>query len=105
MEYPPSCFFIVITFAKKTFKQMNIDERMEQSKTYGAFRTSLDIGMGAIYVIIGIIVFSVRYFGVVELSSTQAWILGSAMVLYGGFRIYRGTVAIWQRKKPRRQQD
>lgn len=84
---------------------MNIDERMEQSRTYSAFRTSLDIGMGAIYVIIGIVVFSIRYFGVVELSDTQAWILGSAMVLYGGFRIYRGMVAIWRRKKPVRRVD
>lgn len=77
---------------------MNIDERMEQSSTYSAFRTSLDIGMGAVYVIMGIAVFSFRYFGTVELPAATAYALGSILVLYGGFRIYRGMVAVWRRR-------
>jgi hypothetical protein len=77
---------------------MNLDERMEQSTTYNSFRTSLDIGMGAIYVIMSVVLFSMRYFGAIELSPTKAYLLGSLLALYGAFRIYRGITGIKQRK-------
>ncbi len=79
---------------------MNLDERMEQSGTHSAFRTSLDIGMGAIYIIMGIVLFSMRYFGAIELPPTTAYILGTVMILYGAFRIYRGMVVILRKRKP-----
>jgi len=79
---------------------MNLDERMEQSPTYSAFRTSLDVGMGAVYIIMGVAVFSLRYFGTVELPASTAYVLGSIMVLYGAFRIYRGMKVIWTKRKP-----
>jgi len=79
---------------------MNLDERMTESKTYKSFRTSLDMAMGTIYVIIGIALFALRHFGTVELSASMAYILGTVMVLYGVFRIYRGTVVLF-RKDPR----
>ncbi len=82
---------------------MNLDERMEQSGTYSAFRTSLDIGMGAIYIIMGAIVLSIKYFGVVELSPTMAIFLGVLLLAYGAFRIYRGIIAITRRKDTRRR--
>lgn len=78
---------------------MNLDERMEQSKTYSAFRTTLDISMGAIYVIMGVVVFGMRYFGTVELPSVTAYVLGAILMAYGAFRIYRGMVVVWRRKK------
>jgi uncharacterized membrane protein HdeD (DUF308 family) len=80
---------------------MNLDERREQSQTYNAFRTSLDMGMGAIYVVLGIVVLSMRYFGTIELSPTTAYVLGAIMILYGAFRMYRGMVVILQKKKRR----
>lgn len=80
---------------------MNIDERLEKSGTYSAFRTSLDIGMGAVYIIIAVIVLYMKYFGAVELPASTAYALGSLMLLYGGFRIYRGMVAIFRKRKPR----
>ncbi len=79
---------------------MDMDERMERSGTYSAFRTSLDIGMGAVYIIIGVIVFNIRYFGTMELSATTAYIFGGMLVLYGAFRIYRGIAVILRRRKP-----
>lgn len=82
---------------------MNLDERMEQSTTYSSFRTSLDIAMGAIYIILGVILVSLHYFGTVELSTTSAWVLGSAMVLYGAFRIYRGITAIGAVRRDRKR--
>lgn len=80
---------------------MNLDERREQSQTYNSFRTSLDMGMGAIYVVIGVIVLSMRYFGAIELSATTAYVLGTIMILYGAFRIYRGVVVILEKNKRR----
>ncbi len=81
-------------------KIMNLDERMGQSRTYSSFRTSLDIGMGAIYVVIGVVVFTMRYFGAIELSKTTGYVLGGLMVLYGLFRIYRGAAVMLEKKRP-----
>lgn len=78
---------------------MNLDERTEQNNSFSTFRTSLDVGMGVVYVVLGIVVFSMRYFGTLELPASSAYVLGSVMVLYGAFRIYRGIVAIMRRRK------
>lgn len=79
---------------------MNLDERNEQSTGYRHFRTSLDLGMGVFYVIIGMIIMYVKYFGSIELAGAYAYILGGLMVLYGVFRVYRGFKAM--RNRPRR---
>jgi|GEM_PF-1395576 len=79
-------------------EKMNLDERMEQSGTYSAFRTSLDMAMGAVYIIIGVVVFTMRYFGTVELPTGTSWALGGLLLLYGAFRIYRGLTAIWRKR-------
>jgi len=78
---------------------MNLDERTEQNNSFSTFRTSLDVGMGVVYVVLGIVVFSMRYFGTIELPAASAYVLGSVMVLYGAFRIYRGIVAVMRRRK------
>jgi len=73
---------------------------MTESKTYKSFRTSLDMAMGTIYIIVGVVLFAIRHFGTVELSASTAYVLGSVMMLYGGFRLYRGIVVLF-RKDPR----
>ncbi|MCF8449738.1 MAG: hypothetical protein K9G49_07700 [Taibaiella sp.] len=78
---------------------MNLDERTEQNNSFSTFRTSLDVGMGVVYVVLGIVVFSMRYFGTLELPASSAYVLGSVMILYGVFRIYRGIVAIMRKRK------
>ena len=80
---------------------MNYEERNEQSGPYRSFRDSLDLGMGLFYIIIGIVIISVKYFGFMELSVVYAYILGSLMLLYGAFRIYRGIKNIRMRQKRR----
>ncbi len=80
---------------------MNLDERMEQSRAYSTFRTSLDLGMGVMYIILGIIVFSMRSFGTIELPPSTAYVLGGVMVVYGAFRIYRGMVVVMRKRKAR----
>lgn len=79
---------------------MNIDERMTESRTYKSFRTSLDLAMGTIYIIVGIVLFTIRYFGTVELPASTAYVLGAIMVLYGVFRMYRGMALLFRRRTP-----
>lgn len=76
---------------------MNLDERMTESRTYKSFRTSLDMAMGTIYIIVGVVLFAIRHFGTVELSASSAYILGSVMMLYGGFRLYRGIIVLFRK--------
>jgi len=76
----------------------SFEDRLEQSKSYKNFRTGLDLGMGAMYTVIGIGVMYAKYFNVVELPDTFSYILGGLMVLYGMFRVYRGLMVVLPKK-------
>ncbi len=78
---------------------MSFEDRLESSKSYKNFRTGLDLGMGVLYVVIGIFVIYAKYFGIAELPDTWAYVLASLMVLYGIFRIYRGLVVVMRKEK------
>lgn len=73
---------------------MNIDDRNQRSGTYSNFRSSLHIGIGALYLVIGVAVIYFKAFGAMVLSSGIAYTIGAAMLLYGGFRIWRGWVGL-----------
>lgn len=74
-------------------------DRNEPNTPYGTFRTSLDIGMGVFYIIIGGLILYARYFGTVELPASYAYILGGLMIAYGIFRIYRGLIVVLRKRK------
>ncbi len=78
---------------------MSQEHRNERTDAYSKFRGSLHIGMGVMYLIIGSLVLYIKYFGTMELSSGLAYTLGSLMVLYGLFRLWRGIVAIREYKR------
>jgi hypothetical protein len=69
---------------------MNIDERNQSSRGYKQFRSTLHIGIGGLYIALGLFILMIRKFGAVELSAGAAYPLGAILVLYGGFRIWRG---------------
>lgn len=73
---------------------MNIEERNERGGAFGSFRAALHLGMGAVYLVIGFLVIYIKYFGTMELPTGMAYTLGSLMLLYGVFRIWRGIVAV-----------
>lgn len=81
---------------------MNHEER--SGKIYSHFRTSLDLGMGVLYVVIAGMIITLKYFGSVALGSGLAYALGGMMLLYGLFRIYRGIQGM-RIKKNRSRQD
>lgn len=76
---------------------MNPEERNARSKGYNNFRGSLHIGMGGLYLVIGSAVIYFKNFGALELSGAMAYSIGAAMLLYGGFRIWRGWMDLKQR--------
>ncbi len=68
-------------------------QNLENSKGYRSFRNALDLGMGSFYILIGVLVLYLKYFGTMELSTGYAYTLGSLAIVYGLFRIYRGIVS------------
>ncbi|RYG54082.1 MAG: C4-dicarboxylate ABC transporter [Chitinophagaceae bacterium] len=63
------------------------------------FRGSLHIGMGIMYILIGSLVLYIKYFGAMELPSGLAYVLGTMMLLYGIFRLWRGITFMRQRMR------
>lgn len=80
---------------------MNIEERNESSTAYSSFRTTMHIGMGAFYLVISFLLFYANIFGAVELPTGMAYTLGSLMLVYGLFRIWRGVMDLRLRKRNR----
>lgn len=68
---------------------MDMDERTGNSKASN-FRAILNIAIGCLYIALGIYVAIVKAFGTMELGTTTAYGLGSILLLYGIFRIWRG---------------
>lgn len=75
---------------------------MSQSKTYNSFRTSLNLAMGSIYVLVGIVLFTMRHFGTLELDAASAYVLGTIMLLYGSFRLYQALSVLFRKRGARR---
>lgn len=68
---------------------MNPDERRINKKG-SKFHGTAHIGIGLLYIVVGCVVGYYKTFGAIELSNAVAYGITTAMVLYGGFRIYRG---------------
>ena len=54
------------------------------------FRTTLDLGMGIFYVVIGVMLLLFRSFAGVSIPAVVAYLLGGMFLVGGGFRFYRG---------------
>ena len=53
--------------------------------------------MGVLYAIVGFLIFSVKNFMNLDLSAKITLILGSTLIAYGVFRIFRGVMSILRR--------
>ncbi len=73
---------------------MSLNERTGSSGSINKLRTRLNVGMGVVYVVLGVLVLGMRVFGTIALPPTAAYVLGGVMMLYGGFRVYRGITDI-----------
>ncbi len=61
----------------------------------------MHIVMGFVYIIFGLLIFYVKYFGTIELSAGLAYALGGLLMLYGVFRLWRGFAMLKQAKRER----
>ena len=69
-------------------------ERMEErrKKTYALRRAIMDYGMGGIISAVGIVLLLAPRLGItLTVDDTARYIFSGMFLLYGGFRIYRGT--------------
>ena len=69
--------------------------------SYERMQIPLHFGMGSVYIIFGMLVLYVKYFGTMELSSGIAYALGGLMLIYGVFRISRGIILLRNNNKRR----
>lgn len=65
------------------------------------FQTIMHLGMGGFYLVVGMLVLFVKYFGTMELSSGLAYTLGTLMIIYGLFRVWRGIAALKSGRRAR----
>jgi len=78
---------------------MSYGENQERRRSQSYFRTSMDIGMGIFYAVIGSLIIYARSFGTMTIQPVIAYVLGGMMVIGGLFRLYRGLRAALPGKK------
>lgn len=70
---------------------MNLDERNRRTKAYVQFRMMFDLCMGAFYILGGaFVIFSRGFQTKFNLSPSVYYSLGGILLVYGGYRMYRG---------------
>jgi hypothetical protein len=80
----------MVTSTNFTENNRNMGHEERSNRIYSHFRTSLDLGMGVLYLVIAGMILTMKYFGTMALDAKFAYILGGMMLAYGLFRIYRG---------------
>ncbi len=70
----------------------------QQRRSNRYLRTSMDIGMGVFYIVIGCLVIFMKAFGTMAIPPIIAYILGGMMLIGGGARLYRGIKDILPQK-------
>ncbi len=75
---------------------MSYEDRRRPARNQ--LRTSLDIGMGIFYLVIGSLVVYFRAFGNLPLPAWIAYLIGGMMIVGGGARFYKGLKVILPQK-------
>ncbi len=78
---------------------MGYEESTARRRSNQYFRTSMDIGMGIFYTVIGSLIVYTKAFGNMSIPPAVAYILGGMMVIGGLFRFIRGVRAVLPKKK------
>jgi predicted phage tail protein len=78
---------------------MSYEESSARRKSNQYFRTSMDIGMGIFYAIIGAMLLFTRSFASVSVPAWVAYTLGGMMLVGGLFRFYRGVKTLLPPKR------
>ena len=71
---------------------------MSSNRGLRTFQAGRHIVMGILLIILAWAMVAYRKFGELELSTMTAYVLGGILVIYGLFRIWRGTRELKERK-------
>lgn len=85
-------------FAPQKSKSMGSEGPNSNNDRWLRLRAMQHIGMGIVYIIIAALLFWIKTFGSIELSRGTAYALGSLLLIYGVFRIWRGAKDLKQLK-------
>ena len=62
----------------------------KKATNYATVKKIISVAMGLFYIFIGLMLLITKHFGAIALpNTTLSYILGSLMLLYGAFRLYR----------------
>ena len=78
---------------------MSYEETKERNRSRVYFRTTMDIGMGIFYTIIGSLILCFKSFANIAIPPIFAYIVGGMMAIGGLFRLYRGIMALMPEKQ------
>lgn len=78
---------------------MSYEENYARKRSQSYFRTSMDIGMGIFYTVIGCLLIYFKSFGNMAVPTIIAYVLGGMMAIGGVFRLYRGIKAVMPAKR------
>jgi len=68
---------------------MELNERNNNNKVYNQFKSSMDIGMGLMYMVISGYAMNTNFI-IEKYGQSTVWTIAILFIAYGLFRIYRG---------------
>jgi hypothetical protein len=68
---------------------MELNERNKDNKVYNQFKSSMDIGMGFMYMVISGYAMNTNFI-IEKYGKSTVWTIAFLFIAYGLFRIYRG---------------
>ncbi len=75
---------------------MDREERNSKNKSLLNFKASMHIGMGVLYMALAAVVIYFNDIGKIMLPTGLDYAIATLMVIYGGFRIWRGITQLRQ---------
>ena len=84
---------------------MSYEESFARKRSNQYFRTSMDIGMGLFYTILGGMLLATKSFAAMAVPAWIAYLLGSMMLIGGVYRFYKGIRAIFPAKRQQPQDN
>ena len=73
---------------------MDHEERNEKNKGYAALKGALQMGIATLYIVLGFWTLYTKMFISFEMSTVMAYVVGCLLVMYGGFRFWRGWIIL-----------
>jgi len=80
---------------------MDIDQRNDENKGYVLFKSTLDMAMGVLYILISGYAMKMGFI-IERYGKTTVYVIASLFIFYGVFRIVRGVLLLRTKRKRNR---